>query len=143
MASTRGGDIRESAPTGARSDVRVRRASAEDVDGIHACQAAAYAQLPRAALCDRRPLRMQLGTFPDGQLVALAGGRIVGYAMSLITVQLFSTMPDTYTARQAIVALADMTDRYRELFRQRARKAGLFIVAGSYPAPTSARPTCA
>jgi predicted amidohydrolase len=48
-------------------------------------------------------------------------------------VQLFSTLPDDLTTRQSISALADMSDRYRELFTERARKASLYIIAGSHP----------
>ncbi len=51
----------------------------------------------------------------------------------LFTVQLFSTMPTGLTAVEAIEALADLTPRYRELFVDRARRSGLFIVAGSHP----------
>lgn len=64
--------------------VRVRRARVADVPGIYACQAAAYGTDSPAVLCDERLLRMQIETFPAGQLVAVLGKEIVGYATSLI-----------------------------------------------------------
>jgi len=67
-----------------RAAPKVRRAREEDLDGIHACQRAAYAGLPETALCSPRLLAMQLAAFPQGQLVAVDGGRVVGYATSLI-----------------------------------------------------------
>jgi predicted amidohydrolase/GNAT superfamily N-acetyltransferase len=72
------------APAPNPSAVKVRRARPEDVPGIYACQKAAYAPLPVSALCDKRLLKMQIGTFPEGQIVAVAGGNIIGYASSLI-----------------------------------------------------------
>ncbi len=66
--------------------MQVRRARPEDIPAIHACQQAAYASFPQSGLCDERMLRMQLEAFPDGQLVALVGDRIVGYATSLIVI---------------------------------------------------------
>ena len=68
---------------GERGQVRVRRARAEDIPGIRECQDLAY-QNAGAGLCDERQLGLQLEAFPEGQLVALAGKRVVGYAMSLI-----------------------------------------------------------
>jgi len=49
------------------------------------------------------------------------------------TVQLFSTMPDRYSSRESISALADLGDRYRELLSKSARRVNLFIVGGSHP----------
>ncbi len=64
--------------------LKVRRATAADIPGIYACQAAAYAGYGKGALCDTRLLTMQVETFPEGQLVALLGDEVVGYAMALI-----------------------------------------------------------
>ena len=72
--------------------VRVRRARLEDVPGIYQCQRAAYPSHSPAGLCDERLLRLELETFPEGQLVAVQDGRIVGYATSLI-VQLDDDSP--------------------------------------------------
>lgn len=55
-----------------------------DVPAIYACQVAAYANFPPTGLCDERILRLQIETFPEGQLVAVYGSEIIGYAMSLI-----------------------------------------------------------
>ena len=35
-------------------------------------------------LCNERQFRMQIETFPEGQLVAVSRGKIVGYSNSLI-----------------------------------------------------------
>lgn len=75
-----------------RPAVRVRRARADDVPAIYACQAAAYATAGPGALCRERELAMQIETFPEGQLVAMRGKEIVGYAMALI-VQLDDDSP--------------------------------------------------
>ncbi|MBZ0267581.1 GNAT family N-acetyltransferase [bacterium] len=72
--------------------IRIRRARPDDVPGIYACQRAAYADTPDSGLCDERLLHMQVDVFPEGQLVAVAGKAIVGYAMSLI-VQLDEQSP--------------------------------------------------
>jgi predicted amidohydrolase/GNAT superfamily N-acetyltransferase len=71
---------------------RVRRARLDDVAAIYACQKAAYPHLPESGLCDKRELRMQIKAFPEGQLVAMVGRDIVGYATSLI-VQLDDDSP--------------------------------------------------
>jgi len=72
--------------------VRVRRAQLEDIPALYECQAAAYAGYGPGALCDERLLRMQIEVFPEGQLIASIGKRVVGYAMSLI-VQLDDDSP--------------------------------------------------
>src|SRR5690606_16603027 len=71
--------------------VQVRVATSQDLDGIYACQAAAYANFGAGGLCDHRQLGLQIDAFPEGQLVAVladpdapGGERIVGYAMALI-----------------------------------------------------------
>jgi len=70
----------------------VRPARLEDVPGIYACQAAAYPEFGPGGLCDERQLRMQIEAFGEGQLVAMLGERVAGYAMSLI-VQLDDESP--------------------------------------------------
>jgi ribosomal protein S18 acetylase RimI-like enzyme len=72
--------------------IKVRRARPEDVAAIYACQAAAYASYGPTGLCDKRALKMQVTTFPEGQYVAVAGKEVIGYATSLI-VQLDDTSP--------------------------------------------------
>lgn len=71
-------------PDADQPKVRVRRARPGDVPGIYACQRAAYAGLSESALCDERQLAMQQAAFPEGQVVAVLGKQIVGYAASLI-----------------------------------------------------------
>lgn len=51
----------------------------------------------------------------------------------LFTVQLFSTLDPRIKPTDAIARLADMTERYRQMFTDRAKKTGLFIVGGSHP----------
>ena len=51
----------------------------------------------------------------------------------LFTAQLFCTLPTGLDPRQSIAALADMTDRYKEMFVEFARQRGLFIIGGSHP----------
>lgn len=51
----------------------------------------------------------------------------------LFTVQLFSMMDPDLSPRDAIVALADLTERYREMFIARAKRTGMFIIGGSHP----------
>lgn len=81
MAAQRSGQER---PASGGGRIRTRRARPEDIPGIYACQAAAYEGYGPSGLCDERQLGLQLEAFPEGQLVALAGDRIVGYAISLI-----------------------------------------------------------
>ncbi|MEO8184123.1 MAG: GNAT family N-acetyltransferase [Deltaproteobacteria bacterium] len=64
--------------------VRIRRARPSDVAQIYACQEAAYQNYGSGGLCDERLLTLQIEAFPEGQLVAVYRGRVVGYAMSLI-----------------------------------------------------------
>jgi len=89
--SDRSSSTRAPASARRRSFV-VRRAKPEDIPGIVACQRAAYPTLPAASLCDDRQLTMQLAAFPEGQLVALRQGVVIGYAASLI-VQLEDDSP--------------------------------------------------
>ena len=64
--------------------MRVRQARVADIAAIYKCQLAAYSALPQSTLCDQRMLKLQLEAFPEGQLVAVSGKKIVGYAMALI-----------------------------------------------------------
>ncbi len=51
----------------------------------------------------------------------------------LFTVQLFSMMEPGMSDVEAIAQLADMRDRYREMFIKAAQRSGLFIIGGSHP----------
>ena len=73
-------------------NVKVRNWNEEDLDAIYEVQKAAYSDLRTKDLCDIRLLEMQLKMFPQGQILAEADGRIVGYAASLI-VQLDEESP--------------------------------------------------
>ena len=64
--------------------VRIRRARLADVPQIYACQEAAYQNYGSGGLNDQRLLTLQIEAFPEGQLVAVYRGRVVGYATSLI-----------------------------------------------------------
>ncbi|GJL83478.1 MAG: hydrolase [marine bacterium B5-7] len=64
--------------------IKVRRARPNDVAELYAVERAAYSAFPPEGLCDERQLDMQITAFPEGQLVVVAGKRIVGYATSLI-----------------------------------------------------------
>jgi GNAT superfamily N-acetyltransferase len=93
-SSTRNDEVSDSGSrsSGHRPDVVVRQATLADVSAIYQCQIAAYSALPVATLCDERMLRLQIEAFPEGQLVAIADSRIVGYAFALI-VQLDESSP--------------------------------------------------
>lgn len=75
-----------------KARVKIRRATAEDVRAIYGVEQAAYASFPVSGLCDERQLGMQIAAFPEGQIVAIIGEDVVGYAMGLI-VQLDDTSP--------------------------------------------------
>jgi len=77
---------------GAASSIRVRAAREADIPAIDAVQRASYPGFAPDELCDERHYHLQIEAFPDGQLVAVDGERIVGYAMSLI-VQLDDDSP--------------------------------------------------
>lgn len=51
----------------------------------------------------------------------------------LFTVQLFSMMDPAIDPVDAIAKLADLTDRYLDMFVAKAKRTGMFIVAGSHP----------
>ncbi len=72
--------------------VKTRLWTENDIPAIIACQRAAYAGFTDDALCDERNYRMQLASFPQGQILAEFDGQVVGYATSLI-VQLDDDSP--------------------------------------------------
>ncbi|REJ83213.1 MAG: GNAT family N-acetyltransferase [Acidobacteria bacterium] len=76
-SATRAGAERE-------SKITVRRAKLEDVDALYECQRKVYGSRTGTALCTPRELELQVRTFPEGQLIAVDGNEIVGYATSLI-----------------------------------------------------------
>ncbi|GIW73358.1 MAG: hydrolase [Planctomycetota bacterium] len=54
----------------------------------------------------------------------------------LFTAQFFSALRPELTAREALAELAEMRERYLELFRQQAQRSGMYIVGGSHPVRT-------
>ena len=64
--------------------VKVRRWKREDIPAIVECQKAAYGDFPEGRLLDARHFQMQFEAFPEGQFLAESGGKVVGYACSLI-----------------------------------------------------------
>jgi len=72
--------------------VKVRRARLDDVTSINRVQNAAYSNAGPGVLCRPREFRLQIEAFPEGQLVAVAGDKVIGYAMALI-VQLDDDSP--------------------------------------------------
>jgi predicted amidohydrolase/GNAT superfamily N-acetyltransferase len=74
------------------SGVRVRPARTDDIPGIVRVARAAYAAWPVANIATEREYAMQLEAFPGGQLVAVLGKEVIGYATSLI-VQLDEESP--------------------------------------------------
>jgi predicted amidohydrolase/ribosomal protein S18 acetylase RimI-like enzyme len=72
--------------------VKVRTAKLEDIPGIACVARAAYSAWPSANIATEREYHLQLTAFPTGQLVAVLGKKIVGYATSLI-VQLDDESP--------------------------------------------------
>ena len=51
----------------------------------------------------------------------------------LFTAQLFSTFPSDLGDREAMMRLANMSDRYVEMLQRKARDRGIYIVGGSHP----------
>ena len=76
--------------------VRIRRSRLSDVPQIYACQEAAYQNYGSGGLCDERLLTLQIEAFPEGQLVAVYRGRVVGYAITLFTYSSFLALPTLY-----------------------------------------------
>ena len=66
------------------SKVRVRRWRVKDIPRLLEVQNAAYGNSPPHELCDERHFRLQLKTFPEGQLLAEVDGEVVGFTATLI-----------------------------------------------------------
>lgn len=64
--------------------IEVRPWKQEDIPNIVEIQRAAYPDFKRQDLCDERNYLLQYKAFPEGQVLASANGRIIGYATSLI-----------------------------------------------------------
>ncbi|MGB5695777.1 MAG: GNAT family N-acetyltransferase [Polyangiales bacterium] len=92
MTSKQRGDSPPDNKKGKPTTVKVRRATLEDIPGIYACELAAYPLFPPSSLPAARELQFEIEAFPDGQLVAVLGDQVVGYATSLI-VQLDDDSP--------------------------------------------------
>ncbi|MFH2009328.1 MAG: bifunctional GNAT family N-acetyltransferase/carbon-nitrogen hydrolase family protein [bacterium] len=67
-----------------RGKITTRPWREKDIPGIIECSQAAYSDYPLEYIYPPRIYEMQLSAFPDGQFVAVAGGRIIGYATSSI-----------------------------------------------------------
>lgn len=67
-----------------RAAARIRQAKIDDIPAIIECHHAAYPGFPPDMLCNERQFRLQIETFPEGQLVAVSRGKIVGYSNTLI-----------------------------------------------------------
>ena len=66
------------------AEVSVRRWRMEGIPGIIDCNQGAYADYRPEYVYTQRQHEMQLNAFPDGQVVAIAGSRVVGSATSLV-----------------------------------------------------------
>jgi predicted amidohydrolase/GNAT superfamily N-acetyltransferase len=64
--------------------ITTRKWRREDIPEIIECSKAAYGDYPEEYMYTPRQYEMQFAAFPQGQFVAICGGRIVGYATSLI-----------------------------------------------------------
>ncbi len=67
-----------------RPKITIRRMRPEDIPEVIACNKAAYADYPPEFEYEQRHYEMQLAAFPQGQFVAVADHRVVGFATSLI-----------------------------------------------------------
>jgi len=74
-------DVWRAAPSPASGPLRVRAARLEDIAAIRALQ---RATAPYAAPWTLRQLEHQIHAFPEGQLVAVSDGQVIGAASSLI-----------------------------------------------------------
>ncbi|MFN8440967.1 MAG: bifunctional GNAT family N-acetyltransferase/carbon-nitrogen hydrolase family protein [Caldilineaceae bacterium] len=79
-------DQRDSSDTSSakRPRIRVRIWRREDISAVIRCHRAAYPEYPEDAFYDERFYEMQYEAFPEGQILAEADGKVVGYATSLI-----------------------------------------------------------
>jgi predicted amidohydrolase/ribosomal protein S18 acetylase RimI-like enzyme len=71
-------------PKQSKPRITVRRWTREDIPAIAEVQRQAYRDFESDALCSEREYEMQWEAFPEGQLLAETGGRVIGYAASLI-----------------------------------------------------------
>ncbi len=67
-----------------KSRITVRRWRPEDIPGVIECSRKAYADYPPEYIFTPRHYEMQFAAFPNGQFVAVADNRIIGYATCLI-----------------------------------------------------------
>lgn len=63
---------------------RVRNWERRDIPGLVACQKAAYPDLPPELHFDASMHEKELEAFPEGQFLAEADGRVVGYATAVV-----------------------------------------------------------
>ena len=72
--------------TGSREPaaIQVRQATRKDAAAIAAVARAAYSAWPAHTLANERNYTLQIKAFPDGQFVAVADGKVVGYCSSVI-----------------------------------------------------------
>ncbi|MCB1733516.1 MAG: hypothetical protein KDI21_23790, partial [Halieaceae bacterium] len=70
--------------TDKRAAIKVRRWKKTDIPSIVECQRAAYPDYADGGLYDARIYELQLAAFPEGQFLAEQGGRVIGYATSLL-----------------------------------------------------------
>ena len=64
--------------------LKIRPWEEADIPHLVECQQLAYADYPAEQLYGARVLRFQQASFPEGQFLAEIGGRIVGYANSIL-----------------------------------------------------------
>jgi predicted amidohydrolase/predicted N-acetyltransferase YhbS len=76
----------------AKDSVKIRVARPDDAAAMAAVARAAYAAWPASSIATERNYALQIAAFPTGQLVAVAGNQVIGYATSLI-VQLDDDSP--------------------------------------------------
>jgi predicted amidohydrolase/GNAT superfamily N-acetyltransferase len=69
---------------GNKAKIIIRPWKESDIPEIINIQKAAYPNFPRKDLCDERNYLFQIRAFPEGQILAETGNRIIGYATSLI-----------------------------------------------------------
>jgi GNAT superfamily N-acetyltransferase len=67
-----------------RSKIRIHTWQAKDIPAIIACHRAAYPDYDENMYYTERFYEMQLAAFPEGQVLAEADGKVIGYATALI-----------------------------------------------------------
>ena len=67
-----------------KKKVKIRRWRKEDIPAIIDCHEIAYGDYPDDVEYDQRLHEHMLEAFPEGQIMAEIGGKIVGYATSII-----------------------------------------------------------